>query len=96
MLLLLLLFTPFLGIVIITVGLEKYSFSLKNVKNIALTTSIISLLISLVIFISYDSSTNQFQHVYDSVDISPFDIYLGIDGMSLYFLLLFIFSIIFF
>ena len=64
------------------------SFSLTNVKFIGLTTSIINLFISLIIFILFDFSTNQFQFVQEYHEISYFDFYLGVDGISIYFILL--------
>jgi NADH-ubiquinone oxidoreductase chain 4 len=64
------------------------SYSLTNVKFIGLTTSIINLFISLIIFIIFDFSTNQFQFVQEYHEISYFDFYLGVDGISIYFILL--------
>lgn len=57
-------------------------------KLIALVTSIINLIISLLIYISFDFSSNQFQLVEEHYDVSYFDIYLGVDGISIYFVLL--------
>nr|YP_010043389.1 NADH dehydrogenase subunit 4 [Cladobotryum mycophilum]QPD06684.1 NADH dehydrogenase subunit 4 [Cladobotryum mycophilum] len=57
-------------------------------KTIALITSIINLIISLVIFILFNSSTNQFQFVQEHYNVQSFDIYLGVDGISIYFVLL--------
>lgn len=57
-------------------------------KRIALVTSIINLIISLIIYISFDFSSNQFQFVQEHYDMSYFDLYLGIDGLSIYFVLL--------
>lgn len=57
-------------------------------KIIALGSSIINLIISLIIYISFDFSSNQFQFVQEDYDFSYFDIYLGIDGLSIYFVLL--------
>jgi len=59
-----------------------------NSKYIALTTSLVNLFISLVIFILFDFSTNQFQFVQEYHEISYFQIYLGVDGLSIYFVLL--------
>jgi len=64
------------------------SHSFNILKIIALGTSIINLIISLVIYISFDFSSNQFQFVQEYHDMSFFDIYLGIDGLSIYFVLL--------
>jgi NADH-ubiquinone oxidoreductase chain 4 len=57
-------------------------------KKIAFTISLANLIISLVIYILFDFSSNQFQFVHEHYDISYFDIYLGIDGISIYFILL--------
>jgi NADH:ubiquinone oxidoreductase subunit 4 (subunit M) len=57
-------------------------------KNIALISSIINLIISLLIYILFDFNTNQFQFVQEHYNLSYFDIYLGIDGISIYFIML--------
>jgi NADH:ubiquinone oxidoreductase subunit 4 (subunit M) len=61
---------------------------MKQIKFIALITSIINLFVSLIIFILFDMSSNQFQFVQEYHQINSFDIYLGIDGLSIYFILL--------
>jgi NADH:ubiquinone oxidoreductase subunit 4 (subunit M) len=60
----------------------------KQVKIIGLVISILNLFISLVLYLSYDLSSNQFQFVQEYYESNLFDIYLGIDGLSLYFVLL--------
>lgn len=82
-----LLLTPILGAFAVFVGREN-RISLTNIKNIALFTSTLSFFISLVIFILFDFSTNQFQFVQEYHEISYYDIYLGVDGLSVYFILL--------
>jgi len=67
---------------------SKSGHSFNTLKLIALGTSILNLIISLVIYISFDFSSNQFQFVQEYHDMSFFDIYLGIDGLSIYFVLL--------
>jgi len=90
MLLTTLLFIPLLGLLTISTGIsyELTSLNIKRIKTIALSTSIINLLISLVVFIMFDFSTNQFQFVQEYHEIGPFDFYLGLDGLSIYFVLL--------
>ena len=61
---------------------------IKRIKFIALSTSIVNLLISLFIFIVFDFSSNQFQFVQEYHQVSYFDFYLGLDGLSIYFVLL--------
>ena len=67
---------------------DKRIYSNILAKNIALMSSIINLIISLVIYILFDFNTNQFQFVQEHYNLSYFDIYLGIDGISIYFIML--------
>src|SRR3954465_12453523 len=76
-----------IGVVAILVNKDK-ELSEKNIKLIALTASILNLFLSLIIFILFDFSTNQFQFVQEYHEISYFDFYLGVDGLSIYFVLL--------
>ena len=90
MLLLLLLLIPIVGIFIISTGIsyEISALNIKRIKFTALTTSVINLFISFIIFILFDFSSNQFQFVQEYHQISSFDFYLGVDGLSIYFVLL--------
>jgi NADH-ubiquinone oxidoreductase chain 4 len=88
MLLTLLLVVPLLGIFGISTGVSYQLFDTNRIKKIALITSIINLFISLIIFILFDFSNNQFQFVQEYHEISSFDFYLGLDGLSIYFVLL--------
>ena len=88
MLLLLLLLIPITGIFIISTFDELTDLNIKRIKVTALTTSIVNLFVSLIIFILFDFSSNQFQFVQEYHEISSFDFYLGIDGLSIYFVLL--------
>lgn len=67
---------------------KKSDISLTNIKFLGLTTSIFNLFISLIVFILFDFSTNQFQFVQVYYEISNYDFYLGVDGLSIYFILL--------
>jgi NADH-ubiquinone oxidoreductase chain 4 len=90
MLLTLLLLTPLLGIFTLSTGMsyELSSLNIKRIKTIALSTSLINLFISLIIFILFDFSSNQFQFVQEYHEIGSFDFYLGLDGLSIYFVML--------
>ena len=90
MLLTFLLLIPILGIFTISTGMsyELSSLDIRRVKSIALGTSIINLFISLIVFILFDFSNNQFQFVQEYHEISYFDFYLGLDGLSIYFVIL--------
>jgi NADH:ubiquinone oxidoreductase subunit 4 (subunit M) len=67
---------------------ELSALRIKRIKSIALLTSLVNLLISLFIFILFDFSTNQFQFVQEYHEVSAYDIYLGVDSLSIYFVLL--------
>jgi NADH:ubiquinone oxidoreductase subunit 4 (subunit M) len=67
---------------------ELSALMIKRIKTISLIISIINLLISLIIFILFDYSSNQFQFVQEYYKISSYDLYLGVDGLSIYFVLL--------
>jgi NADH-ubiquinone oxidoreductase chain 4 len=90
MLLTLLLLIPVVGIFIISTGMSyELSFlSIRRIKTTALTTSIVNLFVSLIVYILFDFSSNQFQFVQEYHEISYFDFYLGVDGLSIYFVLL--------
>lgn len=85
MVLIALILTPILGIFFI---LTLYNFNLKLIKSVALTTSIVNLLISLVMFMLFDFSNNQFQFIQEYHEWNIFHINLGIDGISIYFVIL--------
>ncbi len=57
-------------------------------KVIGLLISVITLILSLFIYTVFDFSTNQFQLVQEYNKIGSFDFFLGIDGVSIYFILL--------
>ena len=88
--LLLLLLVPLLGILTIYINMSyKLTYtSINRIKLIALITSIFNLYLSYLIFVLFDFSSNQFQFVQEHYIISSYDIYLGIDGLSIYFIIL--------
>ena len=90
MLLILLLVIPLIGIFIISTGISYNitEVNIKRIKMIGLTTSIINLALSLVIYILFDFSNKQFQFVQEFHQVNYFDFYLGVDGLSIYFILL--------
>jgi len=85
-----LLLIPLSGIFLISATMSHKSndFDITYCKSIALTISIINLILSLIIYILFDFSTNQFQFVQENYNFQFFDLYLGIDGLSIYFVLL--------
>lgn len=57
-------------------------------KLIGLGVSTLNLIISLIVFIFFHNSTNQFQYVQEHYNVQNFDLYLSLDGVSIYFVLL--------
>jgi NADH-ubiquinone oxidoreductase chain 4 len=69
----------------------SYNISSSNtiwIKKVGIATTVLNLLVSLLIFFLFDYSSNQFQFVKEYYEISYFDFYLGLDGLSIYFVLL--------
>jgi NADH-ubiquinone oxidoreductase chain 4 len=71
-----------------TISYETKNAQINYCKKVALIASIINLIISLIVYIMFDFNANQFQFVQDHYNISFFDVYLGIDGISIYFVIL--------
>ena len=90
MLLTSLLLIPILGIFTITLipNNTNSDVNIRYSKIIALIASTVNLFISFIIFILFNFSSNQFQFVQEYHRISNFDFYLGVDGISIYFVLL--------
>ena len=92
MLLILLLLIPLIGIFIVSTlsyDTEKNSvLVLRQIKFTALSTSVINLFVALIVFMVFNFSSNEFQFVQEYYKISSFDFYLGVDGISIYFVLL--------
>jgi NADH-ubiquinone oxidoreductase chain 4 len=86
---LLLLLIPIIGISLIVVE-SNFGITVNNIriKIIGLVSSVINLIISLIMFILFDFTGKQFQFIEEQYQISYFDIYLGVDGLSIYFVLL--------
>jgi len=85
MLISLLVLLPLVGIL--------YLSSLDNrktdkIKIISLFVSIITLSVSLIIYVLFDNSNVDYQFIQEISDIQGLNIYIGIDGISLYFILL--------
>jgi NADH-ubiquinone oxidoreductase chain 4 len=81
----LLFFIPLLGLLMLYTGSFKDN---NSVRLLGLLTSIVNLIVSLVIFILFDFSDNNFQFIQENYELKGYNIYLGIDGLSIYFILL--------
>jgi NADH-ubiquinone oxidoreductase chain 4 len=89
---LLLLLIPTIGILILLTNnvnnTDNNTYKLLSVKLIGLVSSIIAFILSLIIFIIFDYSNIEYQFVQEVYEINGLNIYLGIDGISIYFVLL--------
>lgn len=91
-----LLLIPLVGLLIIAsaitsrdeTGFSPDSSQAIRIKSVALNSSVCALLASLVMFALFDFSSNQFQFVQEYHEIGLFNLYLGVDGLSIYFVLL--------
>ena len=90
MFLLSLVLMPLLGIFFICINFTYKATIIDNkrLKILTLAITLINLVISLAIYILFDCSNKQFQFVQEHYQISYFDFYLGLDGLSVYFVLL--------
>jgi NADH-ubiquinone oxidoreductase chain 4 len=60
----------------------------NNIKNIAIYFSILNFIISVIMFILFDFSNIDYQFVQEIFEINGVCLYMGIDGISIYFVLL--------
>ena len=97
MLILFLLGTPLIGLVTIGSIMQNsveinsnnsYQEKKTFIKYVGLAVSILALIISLFIFIFFHFSSNYFQFVQNNSDIATYSINFGVDGSSVYFVLL--------
>jgi len=79
---------PFFGIFTILCSISFKEISNRVIKSIGLGTTIFNLVFSIIIYILYDFSGKQYQFVQEKYEISNYDFFLGLDGLSIYFVLL--------
>jgi len=60
----------------------------KTLKITALAFTVVELFISLIIWFLFDNSSKHFQFVQEHYTVGHYDFYLGLDGLSIYFVLL--------
>lgn len=62
--------------------------SIKTLKSTALFITIVDLILSLTIWVLFDNSSKHYQFVQEHYNIAHYDFYLGVDSLSIYFVLL--------
>ena len=83
-----LLLIPIIGSLIILPIQENSSNNINKIKNISLTTALINFIVSIFLWINFDSSISQFQFVYEFNQLSFCHFNVGVDSLSLYFVLI--------
>lgn len=84
----LLLLIPIIGSLLLLTIPENSIENKIRMKRITLISMIINFLISIYIWLEFDSNTSQYQFVYEFIDLSYCHLNIGIDGISLFFVLL--------
>jgi len=84
----LLLLIPVLGSLLLLPISDETIKGQRQMKKIALTTSLINFFLSLFLWYQFDSNTTQFQFVSEYHQLSFCHLNFGIDGVSIYFVLL--------
>lgn len=84
----LLLLIPILGSLLLLPISDNTIQGQTQMKKIALTTSLINFFISLFIWYQFDSNTTQYQFVSEFNQLHFCHLHFGIDGVSIYFVLL--------
>jgi NADH-ubiquinone oxidoreductase chain 4 len=84
----LLLLIPIIGSILLIPMTSSSKKNQQKMKQIALSTSLINFLISLMIWIEFDVNTTQYQFVTEFFPLHYFHLNFGIDGISIYFILL--------
>lgn len=79
----LLLIIPIIGSLFLSLVTDN-----EKAKKIALATSLINLVLSIYLWVQFDSSTSQYQFVYSFKELSYCHLNIGVDGISIYFVLL--------
>lgn len=83
-----LLLIPLLGSLALLPITEGTADANSRIKRIALATSMVNFILSIVLWGEFDSSATQYQFVQEFNSLSFCHFHIGIDGISLYFVLL--------
>jgi NADH-ubiquinone oxidoreductase chain 4 len=85
-----LLLIPIIGILLISTNNFNWlnNNNILLIKSITLFASVLTFTISLFMYILFDFSSIEYQFVQEVYELNGLNIYLGIDGISIYFILL--------
>src|SRR3954466_7950573 len=83
-----LLIIPLIGSIALLPIAEGTAAGDSRMKRIALATSMVNFFVSIVLWGEFDSSASQYQFVQEFNNLSFCHFHIGVDGISLYFVLL--------
>ena len=81
-------FLPLVGAAIIMLIWDDTEVSRRNVRNVALWTTLLTFLLSIFIWIGFDNSTAEFQMEEKVEWLGSISYHLGVDGISMLFIIL--------
>lgn len=70
------------------IEIQKIKETDTKMKVFGLSITVINFLVSLVLWFLFDNSSKNFQFILEQYTIGHYDFYLGLDGLSIYFVLL--------
>uniref|UniRef100_UPI0030DEF637 NADH dehydrogenase subunit 4 n=1 Tax=Daedaleopsis nitida TaxID=1140402 RepID=UPI0030DEF637 len=83
-----LLIVPLIGSLLLLLIPENNRKNEEKMKVIALSTSLVNLFISILLWIQFDSSVSDYQFILEFNELSFCHLNIGVDGISLYYVLL--------
>jgi NADH-ubiquinone oxidoreductase chain 4 len=84
----LILLIPMMGLLILVVIDETTSSGADQVKKVTLFTTVVTFIFSVVLWLQFDPSSTQYQLVQDYTTIGFIHLHVGVDGISLYYVIL--------
>jgi NADH-ubiquinone oxidoreductase chain 4 len=83
-----LLLIPLLGALMLAPMNETTSSEISRVKRVALLTTVVTFILSMIMWGEFDSSSSAYQFTAEYNQLSYLHMHIGVDGLSLYFVLL--------
>ena len=83
-----LLLIPLLGALTLAPMSESTPLQISRVKRVALLTTVVTFILSMIMWGEFDSSSSQYQFTVEYNQLSYLHMHMGVDGLSLYFVLL--------
>ena len=83
-----LLLIPVIGSLILFLIPETTEYNIKIIKNLGLFTSLLTFFISILLYVLFDPNTAEYQFVTEFTNLNFCHLYIGIDGLSLVYVLL--------